>query len=351
MRGLPLGLPRRRRRSPPAPPPLGSLSLPPDPAPSCDVPFARCCSAPRCPTTPRPLPGTAPPRAAPSVRRLSAPRCPALPWPAPRCPAPPRLAHRPAPRRPRYCDVVCPVVLLRLERLVGPQAPGETYHIVIDHGGNVPYWEGQSYGVIPPNPKKPGSPNTVRLCSIASTRYGDSFDGRTASLCVRRTVYYDPETGKEDLSKKGICSNFLCDSKLGDKVQITGYILDFRTYGLHLILEPLALLSVSLTQARNDMSELDEDSDGFLQPHEMEAYIRGLIPNLAQLRDMLSALVQMYCRIAARKLFFCDPHRRGKACIKKVLLSNCLQELMELHQESEEEVTDTEQAENWFSLT
>ncbi|KAL1078951.1 hypothetical protein V6Z11_D10G189900 [Gossypium hirsutum] len=109
---------------------------------------------------------------------------------------------------------------------------------------------------------------------------------------------------------------------------------------------------VSLTQARIDMSELDEDSDGFLQPHEMEAYIRGLIPNLAQLRDMPAAFVQMYCRIAAHKFsFFCDPHRRGKACIKKVLLSNCLQELMELHQESEEEVTDTEQAENWFSLT
>ncbi|KAJ6897948.1 serine/threonine-protein phosphatase 2A regulatory subunit B'' subunit TON2 [Populus alba x Populus x berolinensis] len=110
--------------------------------------------------------------------------------------------------------------------------------------------------------------------------------------------------------------------------------------------------TVSLTQARIDMSELDEDSDGFLQPHEMEAYIRGLIPNLAQLRDMPAAFIQMYCRIAAHKFFFfCDPHRRGKACIKKVLLSNCLQELMELHQESEEEVTDSEQAENWFSLT
>ncbi|KAI7746327.1 hypothetical protein M8C21_030578 [Ambrosia artemisiifolia] len=109
---------------------------------------------------------------------------------------------------------------------------------------------------------------------------------------------------------------------------------------------------VSLTQARIDMSELDEDSDGFLQPNEMEAYIRGLIPNLAQLRDMPGPFVQMYCKIAARKFFFfCDPNRRGKACIKKVLLSNCLQELMELHQESEEEVTDTEQAENWFSLT
>jgi serine/threonine-protein phosphatase 2A regulatory subunit B'' len=45
---------------------------------------------------------------------------------------------------------------------------------------------------------------------------------------------------------------------------------------------------------------------------EMEAYIRGLIPNLAQLRDMPSAFVQMYCRIAAQKFFFfCDPHRRG----------------------------------------
>jgi serine/threonine-protein phosphatase 2A regulatory subunit B'' len=44
----------------------------------------------------------------------------------------------------------------------------------------------------------------------------------------------------------------------------------------------------------------------------MEAYIRGLIPNLAQLRDMPTQFVQMYCRIAARKFFFfCDPHRRG----------------------------------------
>ncbi|GJS60805.1 probable serine/threonine-protein phosphatase 2A regulatory subunit B'' subunit TON2 [Tanacetum coccineum] len=67
--------------------------------------------------------------------------------------------------------------------------------------------------------------------------------------------------------------------------------------------------TASLTQARIDMSELDKDSDGFLQYH-----------------------VCVY----------------RKACIKKVLLSNCLQELIELHQESEEEVTDTERAENCF---
>ncbi|CAN6476802.1 unnamed protein product [Victoria cruziana] len=114
--------------------------------------------------------------------------------------------------------------IVSVEKLVGPKAPGETCHIVINHGGSVPYWEGQSYGVIPPgeNPKKPGSSHAVRLYSIASSRYGDAFDGITASLCVRRAVYFDPETGKEDPSKNGVCSNFLCNSRPGDKIQLTG---------------------------------------------------------------------------------------------------------------------------------
>ncbi len=40
--------------------------------------------------------------------------------------------------------------------------------------------------------------------------------GTTTTLCVRRAVYVDPATGKEDPSKKGICSNFLCDAKPGE---------------------------------------------------------------------------------------------------------------------------------------
>ena len=70
-----------------------------------------------------------------------------------------------------------------VERIVGPNATGETCHIIIEHGGKMPFWEGQSYGVIPPgtkvNSKGKEVPHGVRLYSIASSRYGDSFDGQT----------------------------------------------------------------------------------------------------------------------------------------------------------------------------
>ena len=55
------------------------------------------------------------------------------------------------------------------KRIVGPEATGETCHIIMNHEGKMPYWEGQSYGVIPPgtNPKN-GKPNSVRLCTPAA---------------------------------------------------------------------------------------------------------------------------------------------------------------------------------------
>jgi ferredoxin--NADP+ reductase len=113
--------------------------------------------------------------------------------------------------------------VISCKRIVGANAPGETCHIIIDHGGKMPYWEGQSYGILPPglNPKN-GKPNTVRLYSIASSRYGDDMTGNTVSLCVRRATYWDPELGREDPAKKGICSNYLCDSKPGDELKMTG---------------------------------------------------------------------------------------------------------------------------------
>mmetsp|Transcript_2828 Transcript_2828/g.3936 ORF Transcript_2828/g.3936 Transcript_2828/m.3936 type:complete len:377 (-) Transcript_2828:184-1314(-) len=113
--------------------------------------------------------------------------------------------------------------IISVKRIVGAQATGETCDIIIDHFGKMPYWEGQSYGVIPPgiNPKN-GKPHTNRLYSIASTRYGDDMKGTTTTLCVRRATYFDPELGRDDPAKKGVCSNFLCDAKPGDDIALTG---------------------------------------------------------------------------------------------------------------------------------
>lgn len=113
-----------------------------------------------------------------------------------------------------------------VKKITGPKATGETCDIVIETRGEIPFWEGQSYGVIPPGTKINSRGKEVahgtRLYSIASSRYGDEFDGKTTTLCVRRATYWDAELGKEDPAKKGICSNFLCDAAPGTEVTMTG---------------------------------------------------------------------------------------------------------------------------------
>jgi ferredoxin--NADP+ reductase len=113
--------------------------------------------------------------------------------------------------------------IVSVKRIVGAEATGETCDVVIDHGGKMPYIEGQSYGVIPPGVSpKTGKPNKVRLYSIASSRYGDDMKGTTTTLCVRRATYWCPELKAEDPAKKGVCSNYLCDAQCGDVVKLTG---------------------------------------------------------------------------------------------------------------------------------
>ena len=72
------------------------------------------------------------------------------------------------------------------------------------------------------NSKGKEVPHGTRLYSIAASRYGDTFDGKTTSLCVRRAEYWCPEMKANDPAKKGLCSNFLCDAKPGDEITMTG---------------------------------------------------------------------------------------------------------------------------------
>jgi hypothetical protein len=79
--------------------------------------------------------------------------------------------------------------VLSSQEIVGPPAANEINNVVIDHRGEVPYWEGQSYGVLPPgiNPKK-NKPHGVRFYSIASTRSGDDKLDKATTLRVRRAI-------------------------------------------------------------------------------------------------------------------------------------------------------------------
>ncbi|KAH9552616.1 hypothetical protein CY35_09G075700 [Sphagnum magellanicum] len=103
-------------------------------------------------------------------------------------------------------------------KIVGDDAPGETWHMVFTTEGKVPYREGQSIGVVPPGTDANGKPHKLRLYSIASSAPGDFGDYKTVSLCVKRLVYTN-DKGEE---VKGVCSNFLCDLKPGEEVAITG---------------------------------------------------------------------------------------------------------------------------------
>ncbi|CAM6103845.1 unnamed protein product [Calypogeia fissa] len=179
-------------------------------------------------------------------------------------------------------------------------------------------------------------------------------------VCLRENCSIDSTTGVEKMNYEDFCQiASICTEQIGTKCKrffAPSNFLKFEKDDLgRIAILPFYLYvmrTVSLTQARIDMCELDDDGDGYLQSQEMEAYVRGLIPNLAQLRDIPAPFVSMYCRIATRKFFFfCDNQRRGKLCIKKVLLSNCLAELMELHQENDDEGQEIDSSDNWFSLS
>ncbi len=101
----------------------------------------------------------------------------------------------------------------------------EVRHIVLGIAdATFHFIEGQSVGVLVPGPHQFGNEHHMRLYSIASSRQGENQDMLEISLCVRRCFYIDDVSGER---YPGVASNFLCDGKSGDTVQLTG------PYGRH----------------------------------------------------------------------------------------------------------------------
>lgn len=101
----------------------------------------------------------------------------------------------------------------------------KTYHIELDiKNSGINYLAGQSIGIIPPGKRNENDnrPLKPRLYSIAS--FNNTSDQHSIDLTVKKLVYENQEN--EHIF--GICSNYLCNTKAGDKIDIisaTGRIM------------------------------------------------------------------------------------------------------------------------------
>ena len=95
-------------------------------------------------------------------------------------------------------------------RLTSGDSDTDVRHIILDFQGKpFPFLEGQSVGIIPPRADENGKAHLPRLYSVSSPRDGERAGYLNVSLTVKR-------------EENGICSNYMCDLEIGDKVQVTG---------------------------------------------------------------------------------------------------------------------------------
>jgi benzoyl-CoA 2,3-dioxygenase component A len=94
----------------------------------------------------------------------------------------------------------------------------ETHHIVLDFGAMpFPVLEGQSIAIVPPGLDAKGKPFVARQYSVASARNGERAGYNNLSLTVKRVT-----VDHQGTPVRGVASNYLCDLKVGDTVQVIG---------------------------------------------------------------------------------------------------------------------------------
>jgi benzoyl-CoA 2,3-epoxidase subunit A len=94
----------------------------------------------------------------------------------------------------------------------------DTHHIVLDFGTMpFPVLEGQSIGIVPPGTDSNSKAHHARQYSIASPRNGERPGYNNISLTIKRVL--EDHSGKP---VRGVASNYMCDLKVGDTVQVIG---------------------------------------------------------------------------------------------------------------------------------
>jgi benzoyl-CoA 2,3-epoxidase subunit A len=104
-------------------------------------------------------------------------------------------------------------------RLTAPDASADIRHIILDLGAtHFPLLEGQSIGILPKGLDGGGRPHAMRLYSVASPRDGERPNTNNLALTVKRVA----EPREDGSIHRGIASNYVCDLKLGDVVDVAG---------------------------------------------------------------------------------------------------------------------------------
>ena len=100
-------------------------------------------------------------------------------------------------------------------RITAPGTESDIRHIILGFGeAMIPVLEGQSIGIVPPGMRADAitgkeRPHDIRLYSIASARDGEKRNANNVGLTIKRV-------------EGGVGSNYMCDLKVGDKVEVTG---------------------------------------------------------------------------------------------------------------------------------
>jgi benzoyl-CoA 2,3-dioxygenase component A len=94
----------------------------------------------------------------------------------------------------------------------------DTHHLMLDFGAMpFPVLEGQSIGILPPGMDAAGRPHHARQYSVASPRNGERPGYNNLSLTIKRVLQ-----DHQGNPVRGVASNYLCDLKVGDKVEVIG---------------------------------------------------------------------------------------------------------------------------------
>lgn len=99
-------------------------------------------------------------------------------------------------------------------------SPNIIRHITFDISGTElegKFKTGQSIGVLPPGINEKGRPHKLRLYSVSSPSKGEEGKPHLVSTTVKRA-----NEEVDGTFYLGVCSNYICNLKPGDKVKVTG---------------------------------------------------------------------------------------------------------------------------------